>query len=55
VSARFAAKELLGDKGYGSESFRKSLEKNGTRPITPRRANRKKRIRHNKEMQVNLT
>jgi transposase len=42
-------KELLGDKAYDSNSFRKSLRKDGIRPVIPGRANRKKRIRHDKE------
>jgi transposase len=38
--------ELLGDKAYDSNSFRKSLRKDGIRPVIPGRSNRKKRIRH---------
>jgi len=41
-------KELLGDKAYDSDSFRKSLRKDGIRPVIPGRSNRKKRIRHDK-------
>jgi hypothetical protein len=40
-------KELLGDKAYDSNSFRKSLRKDGIR--IPGRSNRKKRIRHDKQ------
>ena len=42
-------KKLLGDKAYDSNSFRKSLRKDGITPVIPGRANRKKRIRHDKE------
>jgi transposase len=42
-------KKLLGDKAYHSNSFRKSLWKDGITPVIPGRANRKKRIRHNRE------
>src|ERR1700674_2792949 len=41
--------ELLGDKAYDSNSFRRSLRQDGIRPVIPGRANRKKRIRHDKE------
>ena len=41
--------ELLGDKAYDSSSFRKSLRKDGIRPVIPGRSNRKKRIRHDKQ------
>ena len=41
--------ELLGDKAYDSNSFRKSLRKNGIKPVIPGRSNRKKRIRHDKQ------
>src|SRR5512132_3890703 len=37
--------ELLGDKAYDSNSFRKSLRKDGIKPVIPGRSNRKKRIR----------
>ena len=42
-------KELLGDKAYDSNSFRKSLREDGITPVIPGRANRKKRIRYDKE------
>ena len=41
--------ELLGDKAYDSNSFRKSLRKDNIRPVIPGRSNRKKRIRHDKQ------
>ena len=41
--------ELLGDKAYDSNSFRKSLRKDGIKPVIPDRSNRKKRIRHDKQ------
>jgi len=40
---------LLGDKAYDSNSFRKSLRKDGIKPVIPGRSNRKKRIRHDKQ------
>lgn len=42
-------KKLLGDKAYDSNSFRKSLREDGITPVIPGRANRKKRIRYDKE------
>jgi transposase len=42
-------KELLGDKAYDSNKFRKSLRQAHIRPVIPGRSNRKKRIRHDKE------
>jgi transposase len=49
VSLLDGIKELLGDKAYDSNSFRKSLRKDGIRPVIPGRSNRKKRIRHDKQ------
>jgi transposase len=49
VSLLAGIKELLGDKAYDSNSFRKLLKNNGTKPVIPGKANRKKRIRHDKE------
>jgi transposase len=49
VSLVDGIKELLGDKAYDSNSFRKSLRKDGIRPVIPGRSNRKKRIRHDKQ------
>ena len=40
---------MLGDKAYDSNSFRKSLRKDGIRPVIPGRSNRKKCIRHDKQ------
>jgi transposase len=48
VSLVDGIKELLGDKAYDSNSFRKSLRKDGIRPVIPGRSNRKKRIRHDR-------
>ena len=45
VSLITGIEELLGDKAYDSNSFRKCLRKDGIRPVIPGRANRKKRIR----------
>ena len=39
---------LIGDKAYDSDAFRKSLRKDGIKPVIPGRANRKKHIRHDK-------
>jgi len=41
--------ELLGDKAYDSNSFRKYLRKDGIKPVMSGRSNRKKRIRHDKQ------
>ena len=41
--------ELLGDEAYDSNSFRKSLRKDGIKPVIPGRSNRKKRIHHDKQ------
>jgi IS5 family transposase len=49
VSLIAGIKQLLGDKAYDSNSFRTSLRQEGIRPVIPGRANRKKRIRHDKE------
>ena len=49
VSLIAGIKQLLGDKAYDSNSFRNSLRQDGIRPVIPGRANRKKRIRHDKE------
>ena len=42
--------ELLGDKAYDSNSFRKSLRKDGIKPVIPGRSNRKKRIRDRRQL-----
>jgi len=49
VSLLDGIRELLGDKAYDSNKFRKSLRKAGTRPVIPGRSNRKKRIRYDKQ------
>jgi IS5 family transposase len=49
VSLLDGIKESLGDKAYDSNSFRKSLRKDGIRPVIPGQSSRKKRIRHDKE------
>ncbi|MBR0881997.1 transposase [Bradyrhizobium liaoningense] len=36
-------------KAYDSNSFRKSLRKDGIKPVIPGRSNRKKRVRHDKQ------
>jgi len=40
---------LLGDKAYDSDEFRKSLRRDGIKPVIPGRANRKKPIRYDNE------
>jgi len=42
-------KTVIGDKAYDSDAFRKSLQRDGIKPVIPGRANRKRRIRHDKE------
>jgi transposase len=49
VSLMDGIKKLLGDKAYDSNSFRKLLREDRIKPVIPGRANRKKRIRHDKE------
>jgi transposase len=49
VSPIAGVKKLLGDKAYDSDAFRKSLRQDGITPVIPGRANRKKRIRHDKD------
>ena len=49
VSLITGIKKLLGDKAYDSDPFRKSLRQDGITPVIPGRANRKKRIRYEKE------
>jgi IS5 family transposase len=44
-----SVKKLLGDKAYDSDAFRKSLRQDGITTVIPDRANRKKRIRHDKD------
>jgi transposase len=49
VSLIAGIKKLLGDKAYDNNPFRKSLRQDGITPVIPGRANRKKRIRHDKQ------
>ena len=49
VSMIAGIEELIGDKAYDSNSFRKSLRQGSITPVIPGRANRKKRIRYDKE------
>jgi transposase len=49
VSLIAGIKKLLGDKAYDSDPFRESLRQDGITPVIPGRANRKKRIRYDKE------
>jgi transposase len=49
ISLLAGVNELLGDKAYDSNKFRKSLKEAGIRPVIPGRSNRKKRIRYDKE------
>jgi transposase len=43
-------KALLGDKGYDSEPLRKWLRAKRIRPVIPGKSNRRKKIRHDKEL-----
>ena len=43
------AKELLGDKGYDAEEFRKALTERGTTVRIPSKSNRKIQIEHDRE------
>jgi len=49
VSLMAGAERLLGDKAYDSDQFRRALRQDGITPVIPGRANRKKRIRYDKE------
>ncbi len=49
VSLMAGVEKLLGDKAYDSDQFRRSLRQDGITPVIPSRANRKKRIRYDKE------
>ena len=49
VSMIAGIEELLGDKAYDSNSFRKSLRQDSITPVIPGRANRKKHIHYDKE------
>ena len=45
--------ELLADKGYDSNAFRKFLKNRGIKPVIPGKSNLKKKIRHDKEAYKN--
>ena len=49
VSMIAGIEELIGDKAYDSNSFRKSLRQDSITPVIPGRANRKKHIHYDKE------
>ena len=49
VSALPGVKELIADKGYDSEAFRRFLKSQGITPVIPGRSNRKKKIRYKKK------
>ncbi len=42
-------KQLLADKGYDSDAIRAFLEKRGLKAVLPGKANRRKKIRHDKK------
>ena len=42
--------ELLADKGYDTDAFRAFLKANDIKAVIPGKSNRKKRIRHDKEV-----
>lgn len=41
--------ELIADKGYDTDAFRRFLEERGIKPVIPGKSNRKKPIRYDKE------
>ena len=41
--------QLLADKGYDTNAFRRFLKDNDIKAVIPAKSNRKKRIRHDKE------
>ena len=49
------AKELLGDKGYDANWFRKALAKRGIAACIPSKANRKKSIEYDRTLYVSAT
>jgi IS5 family transposase len=49
VSLIPGVKQLLADKGYDSDAIRAFLKKRGIKPVIPGKANRKKKIRHDKK------
>jgi transposase len=42
-------KQLLADKGYDTDAIRACLKERGIKPVIPGKANRKKKIHHDKE------
>ena len=50
LSALPAAKELLGDRGYDANWFRKALDERGITACIPGRSNRKTPIRYDREL-----
>ena len=44
------AKQLLGDKGYDSDEFRKALIQRGILPCIPHRSNRKTKHNYDREL-----
>jgi transposase len=42
--------QLLADKGYDSDAIRAFLKERGIKPVTPGKANRTKKIRHDKNV-----
>jgi transposase len=42
-------KQLLADKGYDTDAIRAFLKERGVKPVIPGKANRKKKIRHDKK------
>jgi transposase len=42
-------KQLLADKGYDTDAIRAFLKERGIKPVIPGKANRKKKIRHDKK------
>jgi transposase len=41
--------QLIADKGYDTDAFRRYLKDQGIKPVIPGKSNRKKRIRYDKE------
>jgi transposase len=42
------ARYVLADKGYDADDLRRSLRRNGTVPVIPGRANRKRKVAYDK-------
>jgi transposase len=53
VSLISGISELLADKGYDSNEFRKFLKNRGIKAVIPGKSNRKKKIRHDKQAYKN--